>query len=100
MYTTFVGIDISKKTFDVCILDQSKIKPVHFKFNMDSDDFSELGLKLAEYEKQKVLIVMESTGSYHYTLLSFLLSHDFSVSVVNPYLINNFIKADTLLLIF
>lgn len=96
MYTTFVGIDISKKTFDVCILDQSKIKPVHFKFNMDSDDFSELGLKLAEYEKQKVLIVMESTGSYHYTLLSFLLSHDFSVSVVNPYLINNFIKADTL----
>ncbi|MDD4205731.1 MAG: IS110 family transposase [Candidatus Delongbacteria bacterium] len=96
MYTTFVGIDISKSSFDVCILDHSKIKPVHFKFKMDSDDFSELSLQLSEYDKQKVLIVMESTGSYHYTLLSFLLLQDFHVSVVNPQLINNFIRSETL----
>ena len=96
MYSTFVGIDISKSSFDVCILDQIKIKPVHFKFNMDSDDFSEFSLNLSEYDKQKVLIVMESTGSYHYTLLSFLLSHDFHVSLVNPQLVNNFIRSETL----
>lgn len=96
MYTTFVGIDISKKTFDVCILNSQASKPKYLKLNMSSDDFEELVLNLSEYEKQKVLIVMESTGSYHFTLLSFLLTKDFSVSVVNPQLINNFIKADTL----
>jgi len=63
---------------------------------MDSDDFSELRLKLSEYDKQNVLIVMESTGSYHYTLLSFFLLQDFHVSVVNPQLINNFIRSETL----
>lgn len=96
MHTTFVGIDISKSSFDVCILDQNKIMPVYFKFNMNSDDFSEFSLKLSEYDKQNVLIVMESTGSYHYTLLSFLLSRDFHISVVNPQLINNFIGSETL----
>lgn len=96
MYTTFVGIDISKKTFDACILNSQALKPKYLKLNMSSDDFEELVLNLSEHEKQSTLIVMESTGSYHFTLLSFLLSNDFNVSVVNPYLINNFIKADTL----
>lgn len=96
MYTTFVGIDISKKTFDVCIIDAKSEKPKYLKLNMSSDDFEGLVLSLSGYEKQSTLIVMESTGSYHYTLLSFLLSNDFNVSVVNPQLINNFIKSDTL----
>lgn len=96
MYSTFVGIDISKVTFDVCIINTKSDKPKYLKLNMDSDDFSELALNLSEYEKQNIFIVMESTGSYHFSLLSYLLTNDFTVSVVNPYLINNFIKSDTL----
>jgi len=96
MYSTFVGIDISKLTFDVCIINAKSDKPKYLKLNMVSDDFSELALNLSQFEKQSVFIVMESTGSYHFTLLSYLLLNNFAVSVVNPYLINNFIKSDTL----
>lgn len=96
MYTTFVGIDISKLTFDVCILDPKLNKPEFLKLNMSSDDFSVLELKLSAFNKESVLTVMESTGPYHYTLMSFLLNCGYKVCVVNPYLINNYIKSDTL----
>lgn len=96
MYRTFVGIDISKSTFDVCVIDPILPKPAHLKLNMSSEDFSELSNKLSVFNKESILVVMESTGSYHLTLMSFLMNNDYKVCIVNPYLINNFIKSDTL----
>lgn len=96
MYNTFVGIDISKDSFDVCIIGSEKKKPVRLKLEMASNDFSILSSTLSEYKKNDILVAMESTGSYHYTLFSFLIENDYNVSIVNPYLINNFIKSETL----
>ena len=56
MYTAFVGIDISKKTFDACILNSQALKPKYLKLNMSSDDFEEPLLNFSEYEKQSTLI--------------------------------------------
>ncbi|MCK7508595.1 MAG: IS110 family transposase [Desulfobacterales bacterium] len=42
--------------------------------------------------KGSILIGMESTACYHVSLFSFLMALGYSVSVINPLLISNFLK--------
>ena len=95
MYKYFLGIDISKDSFDVTLLEANK-QLFHNKFNMDIKGFNDLLQSLSLYPKDKLLIAMESTGIYHLPLLSFLLDNSFNCVVVNPILIKNFISSTTL----
>jgi len=96
MYQQFIGIDISKDSFDVTLLTDSGEIKLQSKLTMDKDGFNALLKHLSSLPKEELLITMEATGIYHLPLLSFLLENGFQCAVVNPILIKSFISATTL----
>ena len=81
-----IGIDIGKNKHFFCALDNESgeviIKPTSFTNNKDGFDF--LIQKLKPYSKDSIMIGMEDTGHYHFTLLKYLLSKHFTVALINP----------------
>jgi transposase len=82
--TTFAGFDVSKSTFDVCVLDDNKECSRQFANNKQG--FTDLGNWLAK----NAHCVMEATGPYYVKLACYLHQHGFAVSVVNPLVIKRF----------
>lgn len=80
---TIYGIDISKDKLDVY-----SEKKGHFVVENSPKGFQELKKKIT----QKALVVMESTGYYHYRLAQFLSKEKVDVSVVNPLQVKRFIQ--------
>jgi len=82
----YIGIDISKLTFDVAILNE-KEKYNHHKFSNDEDGFE----KLIQFLNQESdVCVMEASGPYYLKLATYLSDNKISVSVVNPLVIRRF----------
>jgi transposase len=81
--TLFVGIDISKDTFDV-------YEPSlgHEKFLNNAEGFK----SFKKWLTPSCWCVMENTGSYHQQLATFLLSKEIRVSVVNALVVKRFIQ--------
>lgn len=79
----FFGIDISKDVYDV--VDPSG---KHHQFANDLSGFREFGKLLNE----NAHCVMEATGSYYQGLATWLYTHSFDVSVVNPLSVKRFIQ--------
>lgn len=96
MYKQFIGIDISKDSFDVTLLESSGKIKLELKLTMDKEGFDTLLKYLSSYPKEELLIAMEATGIYHLPLLSFLLELEFKCVVINPILIKSFIGSTTL----
>lgn len=78
----YIGIDISKETFDVAIGVQYR----HYKFTNDLKGFRGL-LALLD---TTAWVVMEASGPYYMRLACFLTEHGISVSVINPLVIRRF----------
>ncbi|MCK5536938.1 MAG: transposase, partial [Bacteroidales bacterium] len=95
MYKYFLGIDISKDSFDFSFTDETEKVLYKDHYQMDMDDFTKLSEYLSPFSKDEILVVMEATGIYHLTLLSYLLEQELSVSVVNPLFIHAFTKSMT-----
>jgi transposase len=87
MMKNCVGVDISKRTFDVHILKNSK--DLHFDYN---DEQIKEFLKILTQVKPE-LIVMEATGGYERKLASQLQAAGWPVAIVNPRRIRDFAKA-------
>ena len=96
MYKQFLGIDISKDSFDITLLESSGEIKLQTKLSMDKDGFNILLKHLSSLSKEELLIAMEATGIYHLPLLSFLLENSFKCVVINPILIKSFINSTTL----
>ena len=96
MYKYFLGIDISKDSFDFSFTDETEKVLYKDHYQMDMTDFTKLSDYLAPFSKDEILIVMEATGIYHLNLLSFFLEQELSVSVVNPLFIHAFTKSMTI----
>ena len=96
MYKYFLGIDISKDSFDFCFTDETENVLYKDHYQMDMTDFTKLSEYLAPFSNDEILIVMEATGIYHLNLLSYLLEQGLSVSVVNPLFIHAFTKSMTI----
>jgi transposase len=96
MYQQFCGIDVSKDSFDITLLESSGEVKLKEKLTMDRDGFNALLKHLSIYSKEKLLVAMEATGIYHLPLLSFLLENSFKSVVINPILIKSFIGSTTL----
>jgi len=80
----YVGIDISKVTFDVAVNYQDEYH--YYKFSNDVNGFKAfLGLLSKEHQ-----VVMEASGPYYLQLACFLHRNDVSVSVINPLVIRRF----------
>ncbi len=90
----FVGIDVSKEKFDVCCVDGTGEKLFRLSTDMRRSGFEELKKKLFSVAgtRDSVVIGMESTACYHIPLFSFLTSEGYTVVVINPLLISNFMK--------
>jgi transposase len=96
MYKYFLGIDISKDSFDFSFTDETEKVLYKDHYLMDIDDFTNLTNYLAPFSNDEILIVMEATGIYHLNLLSFFLERGLNVSVVNPLFIHAFTKSMTI----
>ena len=81
--TNYVGIDISKDSFDIFSGDLG-----HKKYSNDKKGFKEFK-KLID---RSHWCLMESTGSYHQQLAATLFNEAVRVSVINPMIIKRFIQ--------
>jgi len=88
MSNIILGVDISKLTFDVALLNDNKVKTK--KFNNTSKGFSELKQWLKNKGIDTVHACMEATGGYEAKLAQYLYDNNFKVSVVNPARIKGF----------
>jgi len=92
----FAGIDVSKDSFDIAIINKNKKIIMQNKFEMNSNGFNDLAENIAKLQLEEVLFVMESTGVYHLNLYLYLIDNDHKAAVVNPLLIHNFAKSISL----
>ena len=88
MSNIILGIDISKATFDVALLNNNKVKTK--KFNNTVKGFSELKQWLNNKEVATAHVCMEATGGYEANLAQYLYDNNFKVSVINPARIKGF----------
>lgn len=84
----FLGVDISKKKFDVALLQEGKFKTKVFMNT--TEGYSNLLDWLAKKNIDQVHVCMEATGSYYEGLAYFLEDRDYQVSVANPLKIKSF----------
>ena len=82
----YIGIDISKLSFDVAIFNQDG-KYEHHKFGNDEEGFN---LFSALLDKVEDICVMEASGVYYLKLATFLSDIGIAVSVINPLIIRRF----------
>lgn len=87
----FIGIDISKLTFDVAYL--SKGKSVNKHFDNDLTGFNAFVKSIKDFPKDAV-ICMEATGVYSVGLATFLAKKSLKVIVVNPVSTHAFSKME------
>ena len=88
MSNIILGVDISKLTFDVALLNDNKVKTK--KFSNTFKGFSELKQWLKNKGIDTVHACMEATGGYEAKLAQYLYDNNFKVSVVNPARIKGF----------
>ena len=86
--TPILGIDISKKKFDVALLRGDKLRHKHF--NNDKKGFQTLSGWLEKQKVDSVIACMEATGIYGEALSEYLFDQGHAVSVVNPSQIKSF----------
>ena len=84
--TTYIGIDISKDSFDVAIPKGDGFDSL--QLTNDAPGFDALLAMLPA----DCCCVMEATGAYYCALAAFLHAHQRQVSVVNPLSVSHFAR--------
>ena len=81
----YVGIDIAKLNhFAAAISSEGEVLIEPFKFTNDNDGFCQLTSRLVSYEKDELIIGLESTAHYGNNLLFFLVPKGYKVVLINP----------------
>ena len=94
MFNNFIGIDVSKSTFNYCVIDSQLTTVDQGICEMDINGFESFKNIIDKY--QDSIIALESTGTYHINILSFIASFKKEVYLVNPVLIKRFIQTISL----
>jgi len=92
MLLPVLGIDISKRKFDVALIAQGKVK--NKVCSNSPEGFQELQSWLARQGVQQVHACMEATGTYGEALATFLFDAGMTVSMVNPACIKGFAQSE------
>lgn len=91
MSKIFIGIDISKASFDVAVLlSDKKIKTKKISNNKSGFNLLVDWLKTCNVNPENAHVCMEATGIYYESLADFLYQNQFIISVVNPARIKGF----------
>ena len=80
----FIGIDISKDTFDVCVLDRDHQTVLRHRMYSNDTKGIQAFIKDADCHFQDVWVCMEHTGHYAALLIRELTAHQVKLSLVNP----------------
>lgn len=81
----YVGIDIAKLNhFAAAISSDGEVLIEPFKFTNDNDGFFTLLSKINSFDKNSIIIGLESTAHYGNNLLAFLVPKGFHVCLINP----------------
>ena len=81
----FVGIDIAKLNhFAAAISSDGEILIASFKFTNDADGFLLLVSKLESFDRNSIIIGLESTAHYGDNLVRYLVAEFYHVCVLNP----------------
>lgn len=81
----YVGIDIAKLNhFASAISSDGEVLIEPFKFSNDNDGFLKLISRLDQFEKDELIIGLESTAHYGNNLLLFLVPKGYKVVLINP----------------
>lgn len=86
-----LGIDVAKKTFQVCLHLEGKRR--HKKFDNTPTGFAELAAWLSKQGVTQLHVCLEATGSYSDALARFLHQAGHLVSLVNPARIKAFAQS-------
>lgn len=86
MFDTYVGIDVSKESLDVCLLADAK----RFSTSNNSQGFAQLFKALPT--PGSCLIVLEATGGYQRAVVAELVAAGHQVAVVNPRQVRDFAR--------
>lgn len=92
----FAGIDVSKDSFDITIINQNKKNIMKNKFEMNANGFKNLSKTIDELQYNDIFFTMESTGVYHLNLYCFLADRNLKTAIINPLLIHNFAQSTSL----
>ena len=85
-----VGVDVSKGKSTVCFMHPyGKVLISPYSVQHCEKDLQQLVEQIHRLNDE-VRVVMESTGAYHYPILTFLKQHGVFVSVVNAYLMKKY----------
>ena len=81
----YLGIDIAKKLHvAAAISSDGEIIFEPFEFSNDSDGFSKLLSTIQAFQKDDLIIGLESTAHYGNNLVVFLFNRGFNIAVINP----------------
>jgi transposase len=85
-----LGIDISKKKFDSCLITAAGGKEKYRTFNNEMQGFEQVSRFLQQNNIDKAHVCMEPTGRFGNKLALWLIEQGHLVSVVNPYQIKGY----------
>lgn len=90
-----VGIDVSKRTLDVCVLPEgaTSSQGESFVLTNDQEGIDELLSRLAKPGAKPALVVLEATGRYERLAATSIAAAGIPVAVVNPRQARDFAKA-------
>lgn len=77
-----LGIDVSKDTLDVALLDEDRVR--FHEVTNDAAGFAKLGKWLRQTRAQYIHCCLEATGQYGDGIATYLYEQGYAVSVVNP----------------
>ena len=81
----YVGIDIAKLNhFASALSSDGEVLIEPFKFTNDGDGFQMLVSKLDSFDKDSIIIGLESTAHYGDNLVRYLVAGYYKVCVINP----------------
>ena len=91
----YVGIDIAKNTHWASAMDSDgEILLEPFSFQNNNEGFQKFISKLSSFDKQKMLIGLESTAHYGENIISYLFNLDYKIGIINPIQTSNLRKSN------
>lgn len=81
-FTTIIGIDVSKKKLDICIIRKGTEKFISLSNDRSSFDDLESTLREDKARKSSTLICLEHTGIYGYPICFFLAKRKWNYSLI------------------
>lgn len=94
MFNYFAGIDMSKDSFCFSVIDKNEKEMASGKCDVSQSGFKKFFNVLKQFPN--IAAAVESTGSYHVTLMAALIGSDFTTYLITPLLVKNFSRSCSL----